>query len=243
MATISSLLQSIVRLFQRPVPKKTDKPIEPVSTQTDVLDLAAKIVASLQKKGYSIDKESDQINIIYIDGLNIDGTVNPNKPNQFNDVRMIIRYVNGKPTIAGAWEATTETGAKYTNNPINPKGAARIKHGQYSAWQVGIHRAGSPGGHEALVQTGGQVVVYRDKNRDFSREGDEEDRGYFGINQHHGYNLSKDDVKGASAGCLVGRTINGHKEFMNMVKSDPRYVQNSKHIFKTTVVPANWIEV
>jgi hypothetical protein len=101
---------------------------------------------------------------------------------------------------------------------MNAQGAARIKFGQYTAWKVGIHHT-----HEALVQTGGKVTVYRDYNQDYKRDGDREDTGFFGVNQHWGYDLPKNDLGRSSAGCLVGRTTKGHKEFMALLKTDPRW--------------------
>ena len=40
----------------------------------------------------------------------------------------------------------------------------------------------------------------------------------------------------ASAGCLVGRTRKGHREFMKIVKSDARYRANHGYRFMTGVL-------
>ena len=61
------------------------------------------------------------------------------------------------------------------------KGMARLKAGLYRAHQLGMHRAGTPGGHQALVQRAGTVTVIRD-----GVDGDYEETGYFGINIHRG---------------------------------------------------------
>src|SRR5262249_48270287 len=55
------------------------------------------------------------------------------------------------------------------------------------------------------------------------------------INQHWGYDLP--EVERASAGCLVGQSKNGHREFMAIVKSDPCYQANRKCVFATTIQP------
>lgn len=82
-----------------------------------------------------------------------DGTPNGNKPNEFNDSRLLIRIdENGAPLIAGAWDGTTEPGRYWTEHPENPKGAARIAFGQYKSRVVGTHHPGKPSAHEALVQ-------------------------------------------------------------------------------------------
>jgi putative chitinase len=196
--------------------------------------LAGAIVRAMKKHDYRIDTGHGEVNIVYVEGLNPDGTLNANEPNRFNDLRCVIRFVGGAPEIAGAWDGTTEPSRRWTMKPMNPKGAARIKFGQYRAWQVGVHN----NNHEALVQTGGPVTVHRDYNKDYRRDGDALDTGYFGINQHHGYNLPKDDLGSSSAGCLVGRSIDGHREFMRIVKSDPRYLADRRFVFSATILPA-----
>lgn len=195
-------------------------------------DLPQGCVDLFKRRGYLLFKGPGEVNIIYIEGMNTDGTPNDNAPNKFNDVRLVMVYEGGKPIIKGLWDATTEPGKYWTQNPMNRGGAARIKFGQYTAWQLGQHHD-----HEALVQTGGPVTVCRDLNKDYKRVGDAEDTGMFGINQHWGYDLSAGDLGRSSAGCLVGRTKNGHRKFMEIVKSDPRFLANGRFKFTATVVP------
>lgn len=206
-----------------------------VAVETKPKTLEEKIIAYCQKKGYRIDKEPGYKNIIYIEGMNPDGTLNNNALNVWNDLRIVIEFQNGKPKIIGCWEATTNPGKYYTYKPLNPKGAAIIAFGQYTAWQVGTHGQACP--HEALVQTGGPVSVHRDTNRSGSRDkGDFPDSGHFGINQHWGGDNPKSDIGRWSAGCQVGRTKQGHREFMAIVKSDPRYQANRKFVFTSTII-------
>ncbi|WP_190934431.1 hypothetical protein [Nostoc sp. FACHB-133] len=173
--------------------------------------------------------------IIYIEGMNPDGTLNNNALNVWNDLRIVIEFKDGKSKMIGCWEATTNPGKYYTYNPLNSKGAAIIAFGQYTAWQVGTHGQASP--HEALVQTGGSVTVHRDANRSGTRDaGDSIDSGHFGINQHWGGDNPKSDVGRWSAGCQVGRTKQGHREFMAIVKSDPRYQANRSFTFTSTII-------
>jgi hypothetical protein len=198
---------------------------------------AGRVCSYMEGKGYALDKAAGQVNIVYVEGCNSDGTPNADKPNEFNDRRLVITFDNGVPKIIGNWEATTEPGFYYTDYPMNPQGAARIKFGQYkSAWQVGIHGNSVP--HEALVQVR-PVTVFRDYNRDMVRTGDKEDTGNFGINQHGGYDYLYSNISYASAGCLVGRTMDGHAEFMEIVKSDPRYRSDRGFEFTATVIPGN----
>jgi hypothetical protein len=119
---------------------------------------------------------------------------------------------------------------------MNPKGAARIAFGQYRAWAVGRHGNSEP--HEALIQVGA-VKVHRDYNKDFIRTDDCIEEGLFGINQHYGYDLPRSDIGLASAGCLVGRTRVGHRDFMRIIKSDRRYQENKNFIFTATIIPGD----
>src|SRR3954468_23611069 len=195
-----------------------------------VSDLAHLVVAAMERKGYQVDRGPGEVNIVYVEGMNPDGTANADEANKWNDLRLLIRFEGGAPRIIGEWPATTEPGRYWTENPMSPLGAARIEFGQYRSWQVGMHR----NNHEALVQTGGEVTVCRDLNKDGQRTGDKRQSGEFGINQHWGYD--QQEVDKASAGCLVGQSKDGHRQFMALVKSDPRYQANRKYVFATAVL-------
>ena len=126
----------------------------------------------MRRKGYILDTQPGEINIVYVEGLNEDGTINDDASDKWNDLRVVIGFEGDKPVILGKWRATTEPGGYYTEHPVNPAGAARIEFGQYQAWRVGMHR----GDHEALVQRG-KVMVCRDLNKDMIRTGDARDSG------------------------------------------------------------------
>lgn len=190
-------------------------------------------IDTVLRRHYTPNTAIGNIHILYIEGCNPDFTPNANTPNQFNDLRLVGTYVDNKFKILGKWEATTEPSKYWTTYPMNTLGAARIKFGTYTAWSTGMHHT-----HEALVQVK-DVTVCRDLNKDYKRDGDKEDTGLFGINQHWGYDLPHDDLGRSSAGCLVGRSTEGHKEFMKIVKSDPRYLSNPNFVFTATVVPAS----
>jgi hypothetical protein len=144
--------------------------------------LAHLVVAAMERKRYRVDRGPGEVNIVYVEGMNPDGSPNADEANKWNDLRLLIRFEGGEPRIIGEWAATTEPGRYWTENPMNPLGAARIEFGQYKAWQVGIHNES----HEALVQTGGPLTVCRDLNKDGQRTGDTRQTGEFGINQHWG---------------------------------------------------------
>lgn len=197
------------------------------------MNLAKQIIDYMHLKNHVVFSDNKNYNIVYVEGMNEDGTLNDDIPNQFNDRRIVIEIIDSVPKIVNHWQATTEPGAHYTHNPMNSKGAARIAFGQYRAWSVGTHGNAEP--HEALVQVA-PVTVCRDYNKDFKRTGDKLDIGFFGINQHWGYDAPLDNIKNASAGCLVGRRREGHREFMRLVKSDRRYQADKNYIFYTTVI-------
>jgi len=201
--------------------------------------LAGRIVRAMQAKGHWIQRHPTALNIVYVEGLDPDGRANDDAPNVFNDLRLLLRInTAGRPVIDASWEATTEPGTYYTKvKKLDPQGAARIVLGQYKSWSVGTHMASSPSRHEALVQTA-PINVSRDLNEDFQRTGDKVFTGIFGVNQHWGFDLPKSDIGRASAGCLVGRTKQGHREFMQACKDDPRYVASNGYRFMTTVLGA-----
>lgn len=211
------------------VPKEKPQPA-PAQPKT----LVEKIVAYMKMKGYKLEGAEGKRNIVYVEGMNVDGTLNDDRPNWFNDIRCVFEFINGQPKMLGIWSATTEPGRFYTQQPLNPSGCARIQFGQYRAWQVGYH--GTRQVHEALVQRG-SVTVCRDLNKDFKRIGDKLHTGSdFCINQHWGGDSPVEDIGRWSAGCLVGRTMDGHREFMKIVKEDPDYKKNPAYMFATTVI-------
>ncbi|MGB3205236.1 MAG: peptidoglycan-binding protein [Crinalium sp.] len=199
-------------------------------------DLASCIIKYMQSKGYHIATGSKRYNIVYVEGMDKDGSLNSDEPNCFNDRRILIQVINGVPVIVGNWQATTEPGSYYTYNPMNPKGAARILFGQYKAWKVGSHGTAEP--HQALVQRE-NLTVCRDFNEDFKRTGDKHDSGLFYVNQHWGFDYPYNNVSRASAGCLVGRSRQGHREFMSLIKQDDRYQTNNEYLFYTAIIPGD----
>jgi len=206
----------------------------------DTDSLAGRVARAMKAEGHWFCRHPDCVNIVYVEGMDPDGTPNEDAPNKFNDLRLLLRVNRaGNPDIADLWDATTEPGTFYTQiEKLDPRGAARIAFGQYKSWSVGIHMKGRRSEHEALVQTK-PVRVFRDLNADFERTGDEMFEGLFGINQHCGFDMPKSDIGRASAGCLVGRTRSGHREFMTLCKADPRYMVNNSYRFLASVLPAS----
>jgi hypothetical protein len=198
--------------------------------------LASKILRAMQRRGYWFSRHPECMTIVYVEGMDTDGTPNANDPNEFNDARVLVALdKQGRPSTT-AWVATCEPGRFYTENPEDPGGAARIAFGQYKAWAVGTHKPGKRSAHEALVQVA-PITVCRDANKDFKRDHDAQVFGIFGINQHWGFDLPKTDIGKASAGCLVGRSKDEHKDFISLVKDDARYKTSKGYRFMTAVLP------
>ncbi len=211
-------------------------------------DFLSKIVRAQEKLGQYVFSNPGEVNIVYVEGIDLDGKVNSDRMNQWNDVRLCYSIENREPKLLGKWLATSEPGWKYTAKPLNPRGAFRIALGQYKAWVVGQHRD-----HQGLVQlwrpgkilkTGlrvGEVRGHRDRNKDGFRTGDPiVVRTGIGINQHHGWDMIR--VDGASAGCLVGKSRKDHAEFMRIVKSDSRYKANLNYVFWTSILDGSKLE-
>lgn len=211
-------------------------PQRPIDVSND--DLAARIIKYMMAKRYQISTGAKKYNIVYVEGMSENLTPNNDLPNQFNDVRMVIEIASNVPMIVDRWEGTTEPGTHFTLNPMNPNGAARIAFGQYKAWRVGTHFGSGSDPHEALVQVA-DVSVHRDLNKDMIRTGDKIFTGLFFINQHWGFDLPRNNIGLAGAGCLVGRTRAGHREFMALIKQDQRFKSSSSYTFLTTIIPGN----
>ncbi len=203
--------------------------------------LASNLVAYMRTKGYEVFTLPGHFNIVYIEGINPDGTLNPDKLDGWNDLRLVIDHTAyGEPFLKINHIATTEPGAAATFSPEAAKrgGVARIAFGQYRAWQVGFHKQSRNGkNHPALVQCR-PVSVHRDKNRDGLRTRDTIHIGMFGINQHSTRpGFSGDKVGMFSEGCLVGKNWEEHVgQFIPLLKTDPRFVVDSNFVFTSTII-------
>lgn len=194
----------------------------------------SRIIRTQLKLGQKVFTGAGEVNTVYVEGCDRDGTPNSDRMNEWNDLRIVYQASTSDPKLLGIWKATTEPGWKYTAAPLNSNGAFRIAFGQYKAWQVGRHKD-----HEALIQTG-EIKGHRDRNKDGFRTGDPVVVGCFGVNQHWGYDMAL--VDGASAGCLVGQSKAGHREFMAIVKTDVRYQSDNKYVFWTSVLDGSKLE-
>lgn len=190
----------------------------------------------MEALGYEIYRNPGEINIVYVEGVNIDGVPNRDDLDHWNDLGLLIRFENGEPMIIHRAVCTTEPGraATFAANALRLGGVARVQLTQYvEAWQMGFHKSNPK--HPALVQRG-DVLVCRDLNRDGKRTGDRI-RPATGINQHGTRPGLISKIVGLwSEGCLVRLLWKEHLEFIDLVKTDPRYIADSKFLFTSTIL-------
>ena len=176
-------------------------------------DLAGDVVRAMQQAGQWLCRHPRTLNIVYIEDMGLDGR--PSTDPTFGDTRLLLRVDEcGRPQVAGAWEGSTRAGSVH------------VASGQYKAWSVGLHQGETP--YDALVQTRGVAVL---------AEADQRAEGLFGLDQHCGEDLGQARAARTSAGGMVGRSKSGHREFMAMVRSDPRYTACKGYRFMSSVLP------
>ena len=178
-------------------------------------ELGSKLIRYMKSKEWRIRP----LNIVYLEDANAD-TWQPvqGRLDEWDDVRII---VSDKGVVLMSAEATCEPGAYYTYNPMNERGAFRIANDvQFlDAWEFGYHHH-----QEALVQCG-EIIGFRDGNKDGIRPGDPKTQGNsFSVNQHttgdSADSPAPDKVGRWSAGCLVGRyAVSHYNKFLPLVRS------------------------
>jgi hypothetical protein len=143
-------------------------------------------------------------------------------PDSFDDV---FNLMDGEKLVLST-TGTTNPGVTVLKNhqQYNPNGAAILKSDCIypGVWKFGKHK----GKMDALLQTGGEVLVYRDGDKDSkSEEIGVLQKGYFGINFHADqYDLNATDknsnvVGGWSAGCQVCNNISDYKQFISACRN------------------------
>lgn len=169
------------------------------------------IIATAQSKGYTIDKRPFKLNLI--------GIRNQKATNQNNfDDQIAFFYYDTNGALRGkVSRGTTDPSTFWLNNPMNVKGAAVLKSGEYKdAYAIGLHK----GQYTALVQVK-PVTTIRDNDRNalinyFAPT----TTGLYGINIHRAtLNKANEYVIGKdSAGCQVFMDVNDYNEMINSAK-------------------------
>jgi hypothetical protein len=238
-----ALLEWIWSKPVKPLPP-VPPPVQPPSVQRPgvtvlppkTLTLAQRIVAAMEARNIPIARGKEVYEIVYVEGMNPDGTPNANRSNAFDDQRILLRVpVDGPPEIVGMWWATTEPGRYWTQNRMNPKGAFHIAWGKQTCWQMGVYHDAP-----ALRQTK-PILGTRDNDEDFKRDGDATDAGQFGVHHHGTRGATRDNMGRSSAGCQVGFDPQGHLDFIKILKTDARYRADPGFVFSSTVMPYMWL--
>lgn len=202
-------------------------------------ELALVLANYLKERGYRWSELPGHKNLIYIEGGFFFGgrfTPNADTADGWNDLRVVLEFSpSGIPFISHIAKATCEPGTSATNsaNAAKNGGVARLQLIQYrEAAMMGFHKIKT---HPALVQSG-EILVYRDANRDQKRTGDPIYPAY-GIN-HHSTNpiFTGEKVGMYSMGCCVGWNWQEHLEFINLMKTDPRYIQDNGFAWDFTLI-------
>ena len=201
-------------------------------------ELARVLVRAIEALKYPVDRAVGQINAIYVEGVNLDGTPNKNRPQFFDDACFLVKFEKSVPVLAGAWKCTTQPGPYYTDEDhwLNAEGAANAEPAHHKdVWVVGVHN----GDHVALVQRGNMIVVVRDKNSNHKRDpGEPRRKGFFGINCHGPRKREQvvELIGPYSAGCWVINSMPNHRAMMQVRTSDPRYVKNKNFKFSASLL-------
>lgn len=159
--------------------------------------------------------------------LNIVGIRSKDKtPNVFND-ELVVFWKDSDEFIEKRWVITTDPGLSGMLKPVNSKGVAILKPGQYKGvYKIDKHK----GRYDALCQRGGTVSVYRDDDRDHEYDIDPNsvDTGWFGINIHGTReDAISTEVNGWSHGCQVFQNWDDFQEFMTICKEAAKNWGNS----------------
>lgn len=162
--------------------------------------------------------------------INIIGVRRDNQGTNTFDDYLLVMYRDKEEMVTQRWEATTDPGKYWLENPMNPKGTAVLIPGQYrGTWKIGKHQ----NSYEALVQRK-PVKVWRDNNKDevidyesFSTL-NPVDEGFFGINIHRSNPYTESYVVNKwSAGCQVFKRVQDFVEFMDLCRQSSKIYGNS----------------
>lgn len=181
---------------------------------------ATQIFDVMETKGHKVFTSGNfNLNIVGIRSTDID-------VNRFNDSLHVIYKDESGKWRHKAFTITTLAGLDYLKNPLNRKGTAILKAGQYrNSHQIGLHQ----GKYEALVQRG-KMKVYRDDDQDSEHDFDPEtiQEGTFGINIHRSSARGQSTKVGKwSAGCQVFANLSEFEIFMSICRKAKKVWGNS----------------
>lgn len=178
------------------------------------------IIKSAEKLGYPIDKRPNKLNVI---GVRNSKATSQDK---FDDLLAYFTYDNNGNLVGKVVPATTDPSTYFLKTPMNVKGAAILKSGQYKdAYAIGLHR----GQYEALVQVKPVTVIRDDDRNALINYFAPTQTGLYGINIHKSTKgKSNEDIIGTdSAGCQVFRNIPDFLDMMRMAQTSRKKYGNT----------------
>ena len=165
------------------------------------------IVATMRARNYRVFEHPNGHD------LNLVGIRNSSSSaNQFDDWLCVFYRFDGIWNLF-AFPGTTDPGTYYRERPLNLRGTAIMKPGQYrGAYQLGRHK-----GYKALQQVG-SITVYRDDNRDTELDTTgATEQGISAINIHRANRVrASTRVEKWSAGCQVMQDPDHFDFFMTL---------------------------
>lgn len=173
--------------------------------------MLAKTKQILRSKGYRLFEKPYELNIVAYRSKYV-------RSNRFDDEIHVFYKNDLGQWLYHVFQATTDPGQYWLDNPMHPQGTAFLKKGQYlNAYALGLHR----GIYEAVVQVEPVTVI-----RDYDRKGifnwfesGLPDTGKFGINIHRARQTgSVKIIDDFSAGCLVFADASDYDFFMKLAK-------------------------
>lgn len=205
--------------------------------------LAQKIVDCCVERGYPLRRGVGQINIVGIEGMDIDGNINNDAIDKWNDALFLLEFQSGRPVIIFKAQCTTEPGQYYTNKPLNPNGAARLDTGYHKdLWQFGQHR-----GYYALVQGDNTARLVRDRNRNHRRDDAVSHERWRGVNLHTtkttGWrgSASSGTIGLWSAGCVVVYRPADFTKMMKIITDSVEFKADKNRKYDFILLWGKWL--
>lgn len=168
------------------------------------------IKSLMKRKGYYISEKPYELNTV---GIRSDST----KANSFDDLMLVWYKDQDGNIVEHHFPITTDPGTYWLENPMNPKGTALLKQGQYKdAYEIGKHQ----GKYTALVQRK-PVTVLRDYDRknELDFVNGTPDTGMHGINIHRASSSgTTKSIDKYSAGCQVFANADDFNKFLTMAQ-------------------------
>ncbi len=178
-----------------------------------MIDISVKqVINSVKSLGHSVFENDTKPYNLNIVGVRASSPI----VNKFNDLMCVFWQYEGQWNMY-KMQCTTLPGLKWLESPMNIKGCAILKEGQYKgAYKVDLHR----GAYKALCQRLNDVTVYRDndKDREYDLIQGTEQTGMYGINLHRAHDdYELEVVNGYSAGCQVVQDPDEYEVHMDVV--------------------------